>query len=74
MGAGENAGRATNKCMQQGGKKRKAAKRNGAEKESVPCPEGKLLKLGIGALKADRVWITELLSHRIGGNHPGAPG
>lgn len=46
-------------------KKKKKAKRNGMEKKSVPCPKGKLLKLGIGALKADRVWITELLSHRI---------
>lgn len=35
------------------------------KKKSVPCPKGKLLKLGIGALKADRLWITELLSHRI---------
>lgn len=46
-------------------KEKKKAKRNGMEKKSVPCPKGKLLKLGIGALKADRVWITELLSHRI---------
>lgn len=37
--------------------------------QSVPCPEGKLFKVGIAALKAARTWITELLSHRIGGNH-----
>lgn len=44
----------------------KKGKRNHVgEKESVPCPKGKLLKLGIGAFKADRTWITELLSHRI---------
>lgn len=35
------------------------------EKKNVPCPEGKLLKLRIGDFKADRMWITELLSHRI---------
>lgn len=37
--------------------------------QSVPCPEGKLFKVGIAALKAARTWITELLSHRILGNH-----
>lgn len=50
-----------------------AAKRGEAEprgrKKSVPCPKGKLLKLGIGAFKADTTWITELLSHRICENH-----
>lgn len=39
------------------------------EKKSVPCPKAKLLKLGIGDFKADRMWITELLSHRIWENH-----
>lgn len=43
------------------------------EKKSVPCPKGKLLKLGIGAFKADRTWITELLSHRIWENHTELP-
>lgn len=45
-----------------------AAKRDSRttwEKKSVPCPKAKLLKLGIGDFKADRMWITELLSHRI---------
>lgn len=45
-----------------------AAKRESGtvrEKKNVPCPEGKLLKLRIGDFKADRMWITELLSHRI---------
>lgn len=45
-----------------------AAKRESGtvfEKKSVPGPKGKLLKLGMGAFKADTTWITELLSHRI---------
>lgn len=45
-----------------------AAKRESGtvqEKKNVPCPEGKLFKLRIGDFKADRMWITELLSHRI---------
>lgn len=54
-----------------------AAKKRGSgtawEKKSVPCPKGKLLKLGIGAFKADRTWITELLSHRICENHTELP-
>ena len=50
----------TNNCMQQ---KRESG--TAWEKKNVPCPKGKLFKLGIGAFKADRMWITELLSHRI---------
>lgn len=60
--------RVTNNWMQQ-------KRENGTvwKKKSVPCPKGKLLKLGIGALKADRLWITELLSHRIWENHTELP-
>lgn len=57
--AGENAA---------GDEQMNAARRESGtvrEKKNVPCPEGKLLKLRIGDFKADRMWITELLSHRI---------
>lgn len=55
-------------------KKKKKKKEEGGKAElsrrkSVPCPKGKLFKLGIGAFKAAREWIMELLSHKIGEIH-----